>query len=769
MANPPFGNVPATTSTPRRLSLPTWLVLICMITFTILLGAGAAIYKYAPPIPTTWRSGQQEVVLRDSEIQAGQETYLARGGQDIGSIWGHGSYLAPDWTADALHRWGLATAGILLKGNPHFSQKDLEALPAPERASLEARVSEQFKTNRYHSETQTLTLTTAQAKGLKQVFSDYHQLLAHGSRIYSIPDGWFKDDTQIRNVTAFFVWTAWTAAANRPNESYSYTANWPHDDLIGNQPPGQFLVWSIVSVIVLIATIALFLFIYLMQEEDDGQIQAVARPIVSIPTSSQKVTSLFFGVAMVLFLVQISMGMVTAHYAVEGYGFYGIPLNKFLPYAASRTWHLQLAILWIATCWLAAGLSFASRFGGHEPKGQAIGSAGLLITLTIVVVGALAGTWAGIQGVLGQNSFWWGNQGYEYIELGRVWQLMLIAGMVFWVWLMYRALKPALKKEGNRSGLSYFFLYSAIAIPLFYSAGLLYNNHTHLSVAEYWRWWVVHLWVEGFFEMFATVAIAYLCSELGFLKKSSALRAAYMTTILYLGSGVIGTLHHVYFAGTPVFIAALGSVASALEVVPLTLVGFEVVKSLKMSQGAEGFYRWPLRFFLGTCFWNLVGAGVFGFLINPPIVLYYSQGLNTTPIHAHSALFGVYGNLALALMLFSLREIVPERTWNEKLLRFSFWAINGGLALMLILGLIPNGFYQLVASVNHGTWYARSAEFISSPWMQGTVWSRLPGDLLFALGALAMVIFTAQAIIAIFRRGASGTPLRSLSDHEVRL
>lgn len=736
----------------RNLSLPAWLVLICVITFTVLLGAGVAIWKNAPPIPEIVRSPQQETILTATEIQAGQETYLARGGQDIGSIWGHGGYLAPDWTADFLHRWGLATAGSLYGRQPNFTQAELEALPDPERASLEARVKEQFKTNRYDPVTKELTLTTNQTQGLQKVFQDYHNLLANGSEVHSIPSGWFTDETQIRHVTAFFAWTAWAAAVNRPNAPFSYTANWPHDDLIGNQAPPQFVVWSIVSVIVLIAAIALFLFVHLTQEDYNESVQSIARPVVRMATPSQKVAALFFGVAMVLFLMQIGRGMVTAHYAVEGYGFYGIPLHKFLPYAASRTWHLQLAILWIATCWLAAGLSFAPRFGGHEPNRQALGNAVLLIVLAIVVGGALVGTWAGIQGLLGQHSFWWGNQGYEYIELGRVWQLLLIGAMVFWVWLVYRALKPELQREGNRTGLNYFFLYSAITIPVFYAAGLFYNNHTHLSIAEYWRWWVVHLWVEGFFEMFATVAIAYLCSELGFLQKASALRATYLTTVLYLGSGVIGTLHHLYFAGTPVFMTALGAVTSALEVVPLTLVGFEVIKSLKMSQSAEGFYRWPLRFFIATCFWNLVGAGVFGFLVNPPIVLYYSQGLNTAPIHAHSALFGVYGNLALALMLFSLRDIVPERVGNEKYLRFSFWAINGGLAAMVVFALIPSGFYQLVASVNHGTWYARSAEVIGSFWMRAFVWSRLPGDICFGLGVLAIAVFTIRAIASLFSR-----------------
>lgn len=698
MANPALDTTVATNLRSRRpsMGLPAWLALICIVTFTVLLTAGAAIYKNAPPIPAQIVSPQQETILTQAEIQTGQETYLARGGQHIGSIWGHGSYLAPDWTADVLHRWGLATAGVLYDGDPDFSQADFEQLSEVDRATLIVQVQQDFKANRYDAHSDTLALTSAQTLGLQRVFEDYQTLLSQGSSIHSIPSGWFPDEGQIHSVTAFFSWTAWAASANRPNAPFSYTANFPHDDLIGNQAPGQFLIWSIVSVVVLIAAIAFFLFVYIIQEDAEDVQPVAIRPDIRLATPSQKVTTLFFGVAMILFLVQILMGMVTAHYAVEGDGFYGVPIQQFMPYAASRTWHLQIAVFWIATCWLAAGLYFGPRFGKHEPKFQSWGNGGLLAALTVVVVGSLLGTWAGVQGWLGDKSFWFGHQGYEYVELGRLWQLLLIGGMVFWLWLMFRALKPALKAEGNKTGLNHFFLYSAITIPLFYASGLMYSNHTPLSIAEYWRWWVVHLWVEGFFEVFATVAIAYLCSELGFLKRSTALKATYLTTILYLGSGVIGTLHHLYFAGTPVFITAMGSVASALEVVPLTLIGFEVVKSLKLSKEAQGFYRLPLKFFIATCFWNLVGAGVFGFLINPPIVLYYSQGLNTTPIHAHSALYGVYGSLAIALMLFALREITPDHAWDEKNFNFSFWWINGGLVIMMVFGLIPNGFYQLV-------------------------------------------------------------------------
>uniref|UniRef100_UPI002614E777 cbb3-type cytochrome c oxidase subunit I n=1 Tax=Acaryochloris sp. IP29b_bin.137 TaxID=2969217 RepID=UPI002614E777 len=395
MANPALDNTVATNLRSRRpsMGLPAWLALICIVTFTVLLTAGAAIYKNAPPIPARIVSPQQETILTQVDIQTGQETYLARGGQHIGSIWGHGSYLAPDWTADVLHRWGLATAGVLYDGDPDFSQADFEQLSDIDRATLTVQVQQDFKANRYDTHSDTLALTSAQTQGLQRVFADYQTLLSQGSSIHSIPSGWFTDEGQIHSVTAFFSWTAWAASANRPNAPFSYTANFPHDDLIGNQAPGQFLIWSIVSVVVLIAAIAFFLFVYITQEDAEDVQPVATRPAIRLATPSQKVTTLFFGVAMVLFLVQILMGMVTAHYAVEGDGFYGVPIQQYMPYAASRTWHLQIAVFWIATCWLAAGLYFGPRFGKHEPKFQAWGNGGLLVALTVVVVGSLVGTW----------------------------------------------------------------------------------------------------------------------------------------------------------------------------------------------------------------------------------------------------------------------------------------------------------------------------------------------------------------------------------------
>jgi len=449
---------------------------------------------------------------------------------------------------------------------------------------------------------------------------------------------------------------------------------------------------------------------------------------------------------MALWAVQILMGIITAHYGVEGQGFYGFPLDKYLPYAITRTWHLQLAIFWIATSWLATGLYVGPAISGHEPKYQRLGVNLLFGALVLVVGGSMAGEWLGIQQKLGNDWFWFGSQGFEYVDLGRFWQILLFVGLVLWLVLMVRALKPALMRKSEDRSLLSLFLISSIAIPLFYAAGLMYGQRSNLVTAEYWRWWVVHLWVEGFFEVFATVVIAFLFTRLKLLEIRSATRSVLFSTTIFLSGGIIGTFHHLYFAGSGAAVIALGAVFSALEVVPLTLIGYEAWENLRLARPTEkarwiADYKWPIYFFVAVAFWNLVGAGLFGFLINPPIALYYMQGLNLTPVHGHTALFGVYGMLGLGLTLFCLRVLKPGRPWKEGALKASFWLLNLGLVFMVVLSMLPVGLMQAWASIGHGTWYARSAEFLQTNTMQTLRWMRVPGDVVFSIGAALLAWF----------------------------
>ncbi|HMV51079.1 MAG TPA: cbb3-type cytochrome c oxidase subunit I, partial [Blastocatellia bacterium] len=275
---------------------------------------------------------------------------------------------------------------------------------------------------------------------------------------------------------------------------------------------------------------------------------------------------------------------------------------------------------------------------------------------------------------------------------------------------------------------------------LFYGAGLMWGRQTHYALAEYWRWWVVHLWVEGFFEVFATVVIAFLFTRLQLLSVKTATKAVLFATVIFLSGGIIGTFHHLYFAGSQTIVLALGASFSALEVVPLTLVGYEAWENIRLSRSTKwaAAYRWPIYFFVAVAFWNFVGAGLFGFLINPPMALYYMQGLNTTPVHGHTALFGVYGMLGIGLLLFCLRAKTVGQVWKESLVKTAFWGLNLGLVLMVVLSMLPIGLMQTWAAVEHGTWYARSAEFLQSGLMTNLRWMRAFGDIVFSIGVVAL-------------------------------
>jgi nitric oxide reductase subunit B len=696
----------------------------------------------APPIPDQVVSTNGRLLFDGAAIRDGQGVWQSIGGQEVGSVWGHGAYIAPDWSADWLHR----ECVFILDHMARTAGADDYARLGPEQqAALRARLRLLMRRNTYDPNTKTITLEPVRAAAFDSLSAYYADVFSRGRDEYAIQPRALSDPVKLQQLSAFFWWTAWAASTERPGGTVTYTQNWPHEELIGNRPTGGAILWSVVSFFLLLAGVGGMVWYFASQPRTVAEeLLPESDPLLGLrPTPSQRATVKYFFVVAALWVVQVGLGAITAHYGVEGSGFYGLPLDRWLPYSIARTWHLQIGIFWIATSWLATGLYVAPAVSGLEPKGQKLGVNVLFGALLLVVVGSLAGEWLGIQQKLGKAWFWLGSQGYEYVDLGRLWQILLFLGLVFWLWLMWRALKPALAKGDENRSLLVLFLLSSIAIPLFYAAGLMYGQRSNLVSAEYWRWWVVHLWVEGFFEVFATVVIAFLLTRLRLLSVPTATRAVLFSTVIFLSGGIIGTFHHLYFAGTPEVVLALGAVFSALEVVPLVLVGFEAWENIRLARAREqhfwvAAYKWPIYFFVAVAFWNFVGAGLFGFLINPPVALYYMQGLNTTPVHGHTALFGVYGVLGLGLMLFCLRALRPGMAWRNGALSFAFWTINGGLALMVLLSILPIGLMQAWASVEYGTWYARSAEFLHSGFMNQLRWMRMIGDTIFAAGALAL-------------------------------
>jgi nitric oxide reductase subunit B len=745
---------------------PWWrqgVILVLAFGFTLLIWLAVRSYKDAPPIPEKVVTPSGETLFTGADILAGQQVFLKYGLMENGTIWGHGAYLGPDFSAEYLHT-------LVVEAGEGIAQREygrqLNGLTAAERGAVEAQTQQLFKQNRYDPQTRTLNLTEVEVLSYRSQIAKWTAFFSRPVANAGLPAQYIQDPEELRILTAFFSWTAWASVAHRPGRSSSYTNNFPYDPAAGNTPTSDALLWSALSLIALLGGIALVLFVfgkfdYLGWKSSSEHVHPQMLP--GALTDSQRAVLKYFAIAVLLFLAQVLVGGATAHYRVDAGSFYGLDLSEFFPSHILRTWHLQLAIFWIATAYIAGGLLLAPSLGGGDPKGQTRGVNLLFGALVLVVGGSLFGEWLGVRQLLGKLWFWFGHQGWEYLDLGRAWQVLLAVGFALWVVLLFRAIGPA-RKDPERREIAALFLYAAIAIPLFYLPALFFTSTSNFTVVDTWRFWIIHLWVEGFFELFVTVMVAIIFYQLGIISPLTATRVVYLDAILYLGSGIVGTGHHWYWTGQASLTMALGAVFSALEVVPLTLLTLDAWDFVKLTRGKCDIcqqqiavpHKWTFYFLMAVGFWNFIGAGVFGFLINLPIVSYFEVGTLLTPNHGHAAMMGVFGMLGIALVVFGFRQAVTEAQWGrvEPYLRLSFWGLNLGLGLMVVTNLFPGGVLQLWDVLNNGYWHARSPEFLGGDMVRLIEWLRLPADLIFIAAGVVPLVIAAGAVCRSMRKAA---------------
>jgi nitric oxide reductase subunit B len=717
--------------------------LVALLGFFGLVLMGFLTYQSSPPIPERVVTAGGQQVFTGADVRDGQGVFLRNGLMEYGSIFGHGAYLGPDYTADYLHR---------------AAQIVTDSYGGPASATAQQRTRDDFRTNRYDASSGTLTISAAQAAAFDRLVDHYAAEFAKDGQTGLRPRA-ITDPSEVRKLTGYFAWSAWVAAADRPGQNYSYTNNWPPEPLVGNAPTADTVVWSVLSLIALLggtgALLAAFgRWNWLGWHGRDAEELRFREPRSVALTRSQRACVYFFLAMAALFLVQTLVGAAAEHYRADLSSFFGIPLDQWLPYNVVRTWHVQLALLWVSTSFLAAGIFLVPMITRRaDPRGQHVLAYGLLGALVVVVVGSLSGELAGIRGAFGQLWSWFGMQGFEYLDLGKFWQVLLTVGMVFWVVILWRGLRTRLSGE-SRTNLPWLFFFAALALPAVYATGLLARHDDNYTITDFWRFMVVHLWVEDFLELFTTVMVAYIFVLLGVVREKIALRVVYLDIVLYSAGGVIGTAHHWYFNGSPAAVLALGAFFSAFEVIPLTFLTVEAWSFIRLGARQEARsstpfpHRWAVMFLVAVGFWNFLGAGVFGFLINLPIVSYYEIGTALTANHGHAAMMGVYGMLAVGFCMFALRYLVPPERWSDRLAAISFWSLNIGLAWMVFVTLLPLGILQLYHSVDVGYFDARSLKFISNPTNSVLEWLRLPGDVVFiGGGVLPLLWLTVQGAI----------------------
>ncbi len=748
---------------------PWWRVgaLIALVVgFSVLIGVSVNAYRDAPPIPDKVVAADGSTVFTGAEVRLGQTVFLKYGLMENGTIWGHGAYLGPDFAAKYLHDEGqdLATAF----SNEMFSTP-LASLPADEQSAVQSRVAAALKQNNYDPASGVLSYTDEQALSFQKQLAQWTDYFAKPTNNAGLQTALISDPQELRQLTAFFAWAAWASVANRPGKTYSYTNNFPYEPFVGNVATSDALLWSALSIVGLLGGLAIVLFAFGRwdflgwQAGAEGHIHPA--PVrAGDPTPGQRSLVKYFLIVAVLVLVQVLLGALVAHYRADPSSFYGLDLSYLLPSNLVRTWHLQLALFWIATCFISGALFLAPILAGKEPKWLRIGITALFWALILVVGGSLLGEMLGINNRLGNLWWWFGNQGWEFLDLGRFWQVLLAVGLLFWLFLLIRTIS-ATRQNPERREITLLFMVAAIGIPIFYVPAMFIDATSNYTVADVWRFWIIHLWVEGFFELFATTMVAIIYFVLGIVSRKSALRVIYLDAILFLGSGIIGTGHHWYWTGQSNITLALGAMFSALEVVPLTLLTLDAWDFIKLTEGKCAVcgkkipmpHKWAFYFLMAVGFWNFLGAGLFGFLINMPIVSYYEVGTMLTPNHGHAALMGVFGMLGLALLTFALRHVLKDRQWAgmEKYVRFGFWGLNVGLLLMVVVSLFPGGIMQIADVLNFGYWHARSQEFLSGPVIKFVEWIRIVPDLIFLLaGVIPMLIAAFLTYLTLVRTPA---------------
>ncbi len=718
-----------------------WIIVLAFVLiygFAVLITVTHKAYTDKPPIPELVTDMNGKTLFTGDDIRRGQSVFLRYGLHDNGTVWGHGAYLGPDFSADYLHQVALKTREL----NPGMTTEDLGKLA---------------KTNRYDDNTGRLVLDEAQASVFAEAPGYWKTYFGQPYHNGGLQHNLITDPEELHQLSAFFAWSAWACSANRPGEDYSYTNNFPYEPEIGQGPSDPLTVWSVASLLFLLIGIGACMAFVGRNKGADWKAASPAFPM-TVPDGNQpsSIRGLlkFVVVVGLLLLGQTLVGGAVAHYRADPGSFYGLDLSSVFPSQLVRTWHLQLAILWIATGFVIGGLIISRIFGGKEWKGLAKMTYFLFGAFAVVIFGSLLAEWVGLAGWWGNGdgSFWIGSQGWEYIEMGRGFQLLMIVGFLVWAYVLIRNTLPALKVPGKRF-LAWLFLIFAICVPVFYIPAVFFDDMTNYTVVDTWRFWMIHLWVEGFFEAFATTMVAMVFVEMGIVSRSRASKIIILEAILTFMGGIIGTGHHWYFEGQSTFNMAVSSCFSAMEVVPLVLLCLEGWRFYTASrcggkQGLAEQHKWIFNFFMAVGFWNFIGAGVFGFLINMPIVSYFEIGTYLTPNHGHAAMFGVFGFLSLGLCVYAMRKNLDDGQWAKvkPWIKCSFWGFNIGLALMIALSLLPSGFIQLWDVIHNGYWHARSMEFVTNETMSTVGWMRMPGDLVFILlGAIPFFIGACKA------------------------
>jgi nitric oxide reductase subunit B len=487
-----------------------WILLVvAIVCFALIAWATVVTYDRAPPQPDRFVAPNGTTVMTGDDIVAGKGGFQKADLMDYGSLYGMGSYFGEDYTASALKRLATLTEDNLAQAQ--FG-KNSDALSPEQQSGIRDDMRRQLQgVDLRQGE---VALPDALAKAIVTLRND----MAKSLGTVDLTTGWTPayslSETETLQTADFIIYSALTTVARRPDVSWSWTENWPYEPEVGNTPTTNTFIWTWASFCFTFLAFGGVLFIYkfwLDTPDDQPRERALAK-FGPLTPSQRKVGKYFLVVAAVL-LVQILAGTIMAHAYYDRGSFYGLELHNYLPFNFLRDVHIQTPIIWIGVAWIGAGLFLAPAMaGGREARGQALLVDILFWVMLVIVAGALIGNWLGVMGYIQNGWFWFGNQGLSYIQLGRFWQIGFFLGLLIWSGLVFRALWPTNTELwratrdfwSGRIRLENLIWAATINIAVLYVFGMipLTGIGKSFTITDFWRWWVVHLWVEQSFEFF---------------------------------------------------------------------------------------------------------------------------------------------------------------------------------------------------------------------------------------------------------------------------
>jgi nitric oxide reductase subunit B len=707
-----------------------WIIALFMVTMLIYYTAN--LQKEVPPIPKEVKSESGETLYTYDDVVEGKGYFQQFDLMDWGTLLGMGAYMGPDFSTDFLHYRAEYLYDFYAQEMYKKSSKDLTAV---ERGAVKERVKEDVKRQTSLLESTTV-YTDASAEAYKRNVAYLTKLLVEGDPERAFKGGIIRTE-EAQKIAAFVDWSQLVASSIRPNTDRTWSNNWPPEPLLDqdvNFNSHKISLWEFLILWTLTIVVIFLAYEYLLKKDNEDLQPAIK---ISFLHKSQQKLLKYIPIVAGLFFVQLIIGGYLAHLYTEPTQDFLISQN-ILPFNVLRSIHTQLAILWVAVGWLVGGLLIAPWVANKDHKYPWLVDV-LWSALLFVAVGSIIGLYMGATGQMRDVWFWFGNEGRELINLGRFWDIGLVIGLVFWFLLII----SLIKKASTNNPIVSTIIWSSFAIATLYIAGMMpiHKVMPNFTVDDYYRWWVIHLWVELTFELFAAGVIAFFTVSLGLISQKMAVKVMLFELFLIMLSGTLGVGHHYWWQGLDEYWIAIGGIFSALEPLPLALMIVEAMKNQreKRLHGEKNDFAIPFMWIAGSAVLNWIGAGFFGMLINTPTISYYSHGTYLIMPHGHVALLGAFGYISIAFIYMTSRanSLAKGLVWDEKFSKYGFWILTIG-ALLFALPTYIIGMEQTRIAHDLGYFYTRLHSAVEP--LKGWMWFRVVPDTLMIIGG-ALILY----------------------------